>query len=317
MLAVPLQPDPFAMHSLVSRLKVPLVAAPMFLVSSPELVIAAARAGIVGAFPTLNARTPGDLETWLTRIMAATAGAGGLPAANLILHKSNPRRDGDLRAVLAHRVPLVIASVGAPDEVIGPVHAYGGLVMADVATVRHARRAAQAGVDGLVLLTAGAGGNTGWLNPFAFVAEVRRFFDGPIAVAGGLTDGRQLHALQVAGADLGYVGTPFIATHESLADDAYREGIVAAHADDILTTAAVTGIPANFVRANLREQGLVDERDRPLQPQAALEVGGWRRAWSAGHGVGGVDRVASVAERVADLAAQYEASRAAARGGSR
>ena len=307
MLPVAPQTHPLSMHPLLSRLRVPLVAAPMFMVSSPDLVIAAARAGIVGAFPTLNARTPADLDGWLERILRESAGADGVPAANLILHKSNPRRDADLRAVLAHRVPMVIASVGAPDEVIGPVHAYGGLVFADVATVRHAWRAARAGVDGLVLLTAGAGGNTGWLNPFAFVAEVRRFFDGPLAVAGGLTEGRQLHALRVAGADLGYVGTPFIATLESLADDAYRDAVVAAHADDILTTDAVTGIPANFIRSNLRAQGIVDEHDRPLE-RTTLQVGGWKHAWSAGHGVGGVDTVSGVAERVARFGAQYEAS---------
>jgi len=284
----------------------------MFLVSSPALVIAAARAGIVGAFPTLNARTPDELDAWLERIALGCAGAPGVPAANLILHHTNPRRDADLEAVVRHRVPLVIASVGAPDDVIGPVHGYGGLVLADVASVRHARRAAEAGVDALVLLTAGAGGNTGRLNPFAFVAEVRRFFDGPIAVAGAITEGRQLHALQVAGADLGYVGTPFLATTESLADDAYRAGVVAAGADDIVTTDAVSGIPANFIRANLLAQGLIDERDRPLQ-RATLQVGGWKQAWSAGHGVGGVADVRPVAERVEAFAAQYAASRAAAR----
>lgn len=308
MLAVALQPDPFAMHPLLSRLTVPLVAAPMFRVSSLELVVAAARAGIVGAFPTLNAREPDPLDAWLERILRDCEGAPGLPAANLILHKSNPRRDADLAAVLRHRVPMVIASVGAPDEVVGPVHGYGGLVFADVATVRHARRAVQAGVDGLVLLTAGAGGNTGWLNPFAFVAEVRRFFDGPLAVAGAITDGRQLHALQVAGADLGYVGTPFVATVESRADDAYKAGIVAAGTDDIVVTDAVTGIPASFVRPRLRELGLIDERDRPAA-RPATDVSGWGGgAWSAGQGAGGVDDVCTTAERIARFRTQYEAS---------
>jgi nitronate monooxygenase len=299
-------------HPLVSRLAVPLVAAPMFRVSSPELVIAAARAGIVGAFPTLNARTAAELDDWLARIAAGCADARGVPAANLILHASNPRRDEDLHAVVRHRVPVVIASVGAPDAVIGPVHAYGGLVLADVATVRHARRAAAAGADGLVLLTAGAGGNTGWLNPFAFVAEVRRFFDGIVAVAGAIAEGRQLRALRMLGADLGYAGTPFVATHESLAGADYKAGIVAAGADDILTTDAVTGIPANFVRARLRALGLVDERDRPLAA-GRLEVGGWGGgAWSAGHGAGAVGDVCGVAERVARFVAQYEAAGAGA-----
>ena len=308
MLALPLQPHPFAMHPLLSRLSVPLVAAPMFRVSSPELVIAAARAGIVGAFPTLNARTPEDLEGWLERIAHETAEASGVPAANLILHASNPRRDADLHAVVRHRVPVVIASVGAPDDVIGPVHAYGGMVFADVATVRHARRAAAAGADGLVLLTAGAGGNTGWLNPFAFITEVRRFFEGVVAIAGGLTEGRHLHGLRVAGADLGYAGTPFIATHESMASPEYKAGVVAAGADDILTTDAVTGIPANFVRTRLRELGLVDELDRAAA-QGRLEVGGWGGgAWSAGHGAGGVEDVCGVAQRIERFRAQYAAS---------
>jgi nitronate monooxygenase len=312
MLAVPLQPDPFAVHPLLSRLEVPLVAAPMFRVSGPDLVIAAARAGAIGAFPTLNARTPAELDAWLGRIGEQAAGASGVPAANLILHASNARRDQDLRAVVRHRVPVVIASVGAPDPVIGPVRDYGGVVLADVATVRHARRAAAAGADGLVLLTGGAGGNTGWLNPFAFVAEVRGFFDGIVAVAGSLTEGRQLHALQVAGADLGYVGTPFVATHESLADPAYKAGLVAADADDVVVTDAVTGIPASFLRGRLRELGHLDEHDVP-RGRGTLDIGGWKPgAWSAGQGVGGVRDVCAAAERVARLRAQYAASRAAA-----
>jgi nitronate monooxygenase len=313
MLAVPFQPDPLAVHPLLSRLKVPLVAAPMFRVSGPDLVIAAARAGAVGAFPTLNARTSADLDAWLDRIARETADASGVPAANLILHPSNARRDEDLRAVVRHRVPVVIASVGAPDPVIGPVHDCGGVVLADVATVRHARRAAAAGADGLVLLTGGAGGNTGWLNPLAFVAEVRTFFDGIVAVAGSVTEGRQLHALQVAGADLGYVGTPFVATHESMADDAYKAGIVAAGADDIVVTDAVTGIPASFVKGRLQELGWLDERGVPVAKRT-LDIAGWKPgAWSAGQGVGGVRDVCGAAERVERFRAQYEASVAAQR----
>ena len=284
----------------------------MFRVSGPDLVVAAARAGAVGAFPTLNARTPADLDAWLARIVRETADAPGVPAANLILHASNARREDDLQAVVRHRVPVVIASVGPPDPVIGAVHGYGGTVLADVATVRHARRAAAAGADGLVLLTGGAGGNTGWLNPFAFVAEVRAFFGGIVAVAGSLTEGRQLHALQVAGADLGYVGTPFVATHESLADEAYKAGIVAAGADDIVVTDAVTGIPASFVRGRLRELGYVDERGEPVA-RGTLDIGGWKPgAWSAGQGAGGVRDVCGAAERIERFARGYEASLAAA-----
>lgn len=262
----------------------------MFLVSGPDLVVAAARAGIVGAFPTLNARTPEQLDEWLARIGQACAGARGVPAANLILHASNPRRDADLERVVEHRVPVVIASVGSPAPVVEPVHGYGGLVISDVASVRHARKAAEAGADALVLLSAGAGGNTGWLSPFAFVEEVRRFFDGPLLVAGAITNGRQIAALQVAGADLAYVGTPFIAAQESMASEAYKAALVAAGADDIVTTDAVTGIPANFLRSSLLAQGIVDERGRVLE-RATLEIAAWKSAWSAGHGAGSVRAV--------------------------
>lgn len=278
------------MHPILSRLSVPLVAAPMFLVSGPRLVVAAARAGIVGAFPTLNARTPQQLDEWLSGIAADCAGAPGLPAANLILHASNPRREADLEVVVHHRVPLVIASVGSPAPVVDAVHAYGGWVASDVASVRHARKAADAGADALVLLTAGAGGNTGWLNPFAFVEEVRRFFDGPLLVAGGITSGRQIAALQMAGADLAYVGTPFIAAAESLAADDYKAAVVAAGADDIVTTDAVTGIAANFIRASLVAQGIMDAQGRVLE-RAPLQISAWKSAWSAGHGAGAVQAV--------------------------
>lgn len=275
------------MHPILARLRVPMVAAPMFLVSGPDLVVAATKAGIVGAFPTLNARTPEQLDEWLTRIARECAGADGVPAANLILHASNPRREADLERVVAHRVPVVIASVGSPAPVVDPVHRYGGLVISDVASVRHARKAADAGADALVLLTAGAGGNTGWLNPFAFVEEVRRFFDGPLLVAGGITNGRQIAALRVAGADLAYVGTPFIAASESMASAAYKAAVVAAGADDIVTTDAVTGIAANFLRSSLLEQGIMDEQGRVLE-RAPLEIAAWKSAWSAGHGAGAV-----------------------------
>jgi nitronate monooxygenase len=278
------------MHSILARLRVPMVAAPMFLVSGPALVVAATNAGIVGAFPTLNARTPEQLDEWLARIARECAGADGVPAANLILHASNPRREADLELVVEHRVPVVIASVGSPAPVVDPVHRYGGLVISDVASVRHARKAADAGADALVLLTAGAGGNTGWLNPFAFVEEVRRFFGGPLLVAGGITNGRQIAALQVAGADLAYVGTPFIAAGESMASDAYKAAVVAAGADDIVTTDAVTGIAANFLRSSLLEQGIIDERGRVLE-RAPLEIAAWKSAWSAGHGAGSVRAV--------------------------
>jgi nitronate monooxygenase len=289
------------------HLSVPLIAAPMFLVSGPELVIAAAKAGIVGAFPTLNARTPEQLDVWLTDIGERSHGCAGLVAANLILHVSNPRRETDLDLVVRHRVPWVIASVGSPAEVVPKVHAYGGTVLSDVASVRHARKAADCGVDGLVLLTAGAGGNTGWLNPFAFIDEVRRFWDGPLAVAGGITSGRQIRALQMAGADLAYIGTPFICAEESLAADEYKTALCEAGADDVLTTDAVTGMPANFLKVSLREQGIL-AADGTLLPKGESNISSWKSAWSAGHGVGAVQRVAPLDQGVRALRADWLAT---------
>lgn len=291
----------------VKALRVPVIAAPMFLVSGPDLVVEAAKAGIVGAFPTLNARTPEILDTWLSDIASRCEAAPGTYAANLILHPSNARRDVDLDLVIKHQVPWVITSVGSPAPVAGRVHAYGGRVLADVATVRHARKAVDAGVDMLVLLTAGAGGNTGWLNPFAFVEEVRRFWSGPLAVAGGITTGRQVHAIQIAGADMAYIGTPFVATTESLAAQAYKDALCTAGADDIVLTDAVTGIPANFLAESLRQNGIM-ANDGTLLPKGSLDIANWKTAWSAGHGVASVLGVESVALRVRTLCEEWRAS---------
>lgn len=284
----------------LSSFKVPVIAAPMFLVSGVELVVAAANAGVVGAFPTLNARTPALLDTWMAEIKDRTRGARGLFAANLILHPSNVRRDDDLDVVINHRVPWVITSVGSPVNVVERVHVYGGKVLADVATVRHARKAMAAGVDMLVLLTAGAGGNTGWINPFAFIEEVRGFWSGPLAVAGCLSTGRQVRAIQVAGADMAYMGTPFIATPESMASQAYKEALATAGADDIVKTDAVTGIPANFLKSSLLAQGIM-QADGTLLPKGSSDLASWKTAWSAGQGVAGVGVVQTVSQRVDKL----------------
>lgn len=280
--------------------KVPVIAAPMFLVSGIELVVASANAGIVGAFPTLNARTPALLDAWLSEIKDRTRDASGLVAANLILHPSNGRRDDDLDIVINHRVPWVITSVGSPANVADRIHAYGGRVLADVATVRHARKAIEAGVDMLVLLTAGAGGNTGWINPFAFIEEVRSFWLGPLAVAGCLTTGRQVRAVQVAGADMAYIGTPFIATPESMASQEYKAALESASADDIVKTDAVTGIPANFLKSSLLAQGIM-QADGSLLPKGASDLASWKTAWSAGQGVASVGSVETVERRVEKL----------------
>ncbi len=296
---------------LAEGLALPVIVAPMFLVSGPELVIASARAGVIGSFPTLNARTVEALEEWLSRIGAALAGSPAAThwAANLIVHRTNPRAADDLAAVVRHRVPLVIASVGSPASVVDAVKGYGGTVLADVATLRHARRALDAGVDGLILLTAGAGGNTGWMNPFAFVTAVREFYDGPLALAGAISRGRLVRVARELGADFGYMGTHFIAARESMAADDYRDMLLEASADDILLTDEVTGIPANMLAPSLKRAGF---RRAPGDAPRGFDVTkelmtmkAWRDVWSAGHGVGDVRHVATVAELVAELRADY------------
>lgn len=273
----------------------------MFLVSGPELVIAACRAGMLGSFPALNQRTTEGLDEWLTRIGAEVGDDDAPYAVNLIVHPTNDRLQADLDAVVKHRVPVVVTSLGAVPELVEAVHAYGGLVFHDVTTLRHARKAAGAGVDGLVLVSAGAGGHAGTLNPFALLASVRPWFDGTILLAGALSSGADVAAAVAAGADLAYLGTRFIATTESAAPDAYRELIVDAGAGDVVYTPAVSGIPANFLAASLAAAG-VDPAGPPAEKE---DVKAWRDVWSAGHGVAGITDVPTVAELAERLNVEY------------
>ena len=302
-------------EQLHARLRLPLIAAPMFLVSGPDLVVAASRTGIIGSFPTVNCRTAAELDGWLQRITAETAGAAPF-AANLIVHRSNPRLAEDLDLLVRYRVPLVIASVGNPEPVIAPIHDAGGLVYADIASVRHAEKAIAAGVDGLILLTAGAGGQTGWANPFAFVRAVRDLFDGPVVLAGGISDGTALRAARVLGCDLAYMGTRFIATAESMAAPAYKQMLVDSRLDDVLLTRAFSGLETNMLRPSIRAAGLDPDS---LQPRERFDVtesidvdkakaSRWRDIWSAGHSVSGVRDLPAVAALVDRLAAEYEAA---------
>src|SRR5882724_552383 len=299
-------PDP-----LRSRLTLPLIAAPMFLVSGPALVKAACRAGIVGSFPTANCRTVEELDRWLADmnddLKRAAAESGRVPAPlcpNLIVHRSNTRVPDDLAAVLRHKAEMVITSVGSPEPVMKPLKDAGCLVLADVASVRHAEKAVAAGVDGLVLLTAGAGGQTGWVNPFAFVRAVRKFWNGIIVMAGGMADGQAVAAAELLGCDLAYMGTKFIATRESLAKDAYKEMLVTSRLDDVLLTRAFTGLETNMLRpsiaaagldpADLPQRGAIDiakdinaaEREKPDAKGPVAKR--WKDIWSAGHSVSGV-----------------------------
>jgi len=307
----------------------PLIAAPMLLVSGPELVIAACRAGVIGAFPVANARTLEQLDEWLNRIEAALQGAAEADPAhppapfcpNLIIKRTQMR--SELEALVKHRVEMVITSVGSPVEAIGPLHEVGCVVFADVATMHHAERAIAAGVDGLVLLTAGAGGQTGWLNPLAFIRAARSIFEGPIVLAGGICDGAALLAAQVLGCDLAYMGTKFIATHESMASAEYKRMLVESGMDDVMLTQAFTGLDTNMLKPSIIAAGL-DPANLPPRvsiEEAARKFGsqggefppqGLRRykdIWSAGHSIAGVTRVLSVAELVDQTCDEYQAAR--------
>lgn len=307
---------------LSSRLSLPLIAAPMFLVSGVELVVAACVEGVVGSFPTANARTVEELDAWLSemrgRVGEAEQRAGGRLAPicpNLIVHRSNTRLADDLQVLLRHRVELVIASVGSPHNVIGPLHDIGCRVFADVASLRHAEKAIEAGSDGLVLLTAGAGGQTGWANPFAFVRAVRAIWDGPLVLAGGIADGRALRAAEVLGCDLAYMGTKFIATRESLAKEAYKAMLVSSRLDDVLLTRAFTGLETNMLRPSIVAAG-VDPDNLPARGgiDVAKDINSgtreqgtrrWKDIWSAGHSVSGVADIPAASDLIARTRQEY------------
>jgi nitronate monooxygenase len=306
-----------------SRMALPVIAAPMFLVSGPDLVIACCTAGVIGAFPTLNARPIAVLEQWFRRIVAeldAVKAAGGRPApwaANLIVHRSNPRADEDLAMTVKYRPEIVITALGTPRHVIEAVHGYGGLVFADVNSVRYAEKAAAAGADGLVLVAAGAGGHTGQITPFSFVPAVRAFFKGPIVLGGGIVDGRGVRATEVLGADFAYVGTRFIPTTESIAAAGHKQMIVEATEEDIVCTAHFTGVPANYLRPSIVKAGLDPAQlgvraEKKFDSRGAdgAEAKAWRDIWSAGQGVRAVKAVVPAAEVVAELKAGYAAARA-------
>jgi nitronate monooxygenase len=311
-----------AFAAIRGRLRLPLIAAPMFLVSGVELVVAACSSGVVGAFPTANCRSTAELDQWLgemRRRIEASGSAAAPVCPNLIVHRSNPRLAEDVAVLVRHRPELVITSVGSPAPVLGPLHDAGALVLADVASLVHAEKAVAAGADGLVLLTAGAGGQTGWLNPFAFVRAVRAFFDGPIVLAGGISDGHALRAAEVLGCDLAYMGTRFIATTESMAPQRYKEMVVASTMDDVLLTRAFTGLQTNMLRPSIVAAGLDPDnlpQRGPIDIAADISVEArenqprrWKDIWSAGHSASGARAIVPAAELVAQTEAEYRAAR--------
>ncbi|MGP9821755.1 NAD(P)H-dependent flavin oxidoreductase [Salinarimonas sp. NSM] len=308
---------------LQGRLRLPVIAAPMFIVSVPELVIAQCTAGIVGSFPALNARPPALLDEWLAQIREALAAhdaahpqAPAAPfAVNQIVHRSNDRLEQDLALCEKHRVPIVITSLGARPELNDAVHGWGGITFHDVINVRFAHKALEKGADGLVAVAAGAGGHAGGLSPFALVQEIRAFFDGPLALSGAIATGRAVRAAEVMGADFAYIGSPFIATTEAQASEGYKRMIVESAADDILYTPYFTGVPGNYLKPSIRAAGIDPDTLADKERQAmdfgasGADAKAWRDIWGAGQGIGAVRDVVPAAERIARLAADYNAAR--------
>lgn len=296
-----------------SRLSVPAIAAPMFLVSGPELVLAACKAGVAGTFPALNARPASQLDEWLTQLNASLTDSDAPYGVNLILHASNPRLQEDLALVVKHRVPFVITSLGHPGKVVEAVHSYGGLVLADVIHATHARKVAAAGVDGIIAIASGAGGHAGTQSAFSLLREIREFWDGLLVAGGAISDGAGVRAAEVLGADLAYLGTRFIATTESRAQPGYKQMLIDSSAADIVYTDVISGANANFLLPSLEAAGFKREALHPAAGKAVLkdlqdEAKAWRDVWSAGHGVASIHDLPDTAALVGRLAAEYAAA---------
>lgn len=316
--------DVSLVEKLKSQMSLPVIGAPMFIVGNPDLVIGQCVSGVIGSFPALNARPAEVLDEWLEKIQSgldghrrAHPGAKVAPfAVNQIIHQSNDRLDRDLDACVRHRVPMIITSLRAPDDVVKRVHGYGGVVFHDVINVRHAEKALEAGVDGLILVCAGAGGHAGMLSPFALVREVRRFFKGPIALSGAITDGAGILAAEAIGADFAYIGTRFIASREANAPEAYKQMIRQSRAADILYTPFFTGVHGNYLKPSIVAAGL-DPDNLPVVDKTKMNFGSdrekpkaWKEIWGAGQGVGNIDDAPPVRELVERLRREYEDAKA-------
>ncbi|NLO80357.1 MAG: nitronate monooxygenase [Xanthomonadaceae bacterium] len=306
---------------LQDNLRLPVIGSPLFIISNPDLVIAQCKAGIVGSFPALNARPAEQLEVWLERITtelaeykAANPDKKVAPfAVNQIVHHTNDRLEHDLERCVKYKVPIMITSLRAPDEAVAAARSYGGLVFHDVINVRHAERALEAGVDGLILVCAGAGGHAGTYSPFALVSEIRQFYDGPIVLAGAITKGEHILAAQAMGADLAYIGTRFIATAEANAPQEYKQTILEASAKDIVYTNLFTGVHGNYLRQSIVKAGL-DPDNLPTADKSKMTFGSggssrskvWRDIWGAGQGVGNIHDILPAAEVIDRLALEYQ-----------
>ena len=297
---------------LKSRLQLPAIAAPMFIVSQPDLVLAQCRSGIVGSFPSLNARPDGVFEQWLQRLNAELTDSDAPFAVNLIVHRSNARLQTDLELCVKYKVPIVICSLGAREEVNDAIHSYGGLVLHDVISDKFARKAVEKGADGVVAVAAGAGGHAGTISPFALVSEIREWFDGPLALSGSIANGQSILAAQAMGADVGYIGSAFIATQEAVAVPEYKQMIVDSRSEDIVYSNLFTGVHGNYLRGSIERSGM-DPDNLPESDPSAMDFGGskaWKDIWGSGQGVGSVDAVVPAAELVARFKREYAAAKA-------
>lgn len=297
-------------QTLTQHLKLPVIVAPMFLVSGPELVLACCQSGLIGSFPALNQRSSQGYEQWLQQLQSQLKPGDAPFAVNLIVHKTNPRLTADLELTVKYKVPLVITSLGAASEVVEAVHSYGGLVFHDVTNVRFAEKALQANVDGLIAVSAGAGGHAGTYHPFAFISELKAMTDKPIIASGCISNGASILAAQASGAELAYMGTRFIAAQESLASDAYRDMLVHSSARDIVYTPKISGVHANFLQPSLTAAGIDLATAATPSMNAEEELSGeskaWKDIWSAGQGVGAIDRIEPTADIVATLKGEYQ-----------
>ena len=295
------------------RLSLPLIGSPMFIISQPDLVIAQCRSGIVCAFPSLNARPSGMFEQWLQQLAGALTEQDAPFAVNLIVHRTNTRLEEDLELCVRYRVPIVITSLGAREDVNRAIHSYGGIVLHDVINNMFAKKAVEKGADGLIAVAAGAGGHAGTLSPFALVQEIRQWFDGPLALSGAIATGRAIAAARMMGADLGYMGTPFIATQEANAEAAYKQMIVDGSAADIVYSDVFTGVLGNYLRPSIVAAGLDPDalpkaKDMDFASLTGGEKKAWRDVWGAGQGIGAIAKVQPAADFIAGLKAQYRAA---------
>jgi len=305
----------------LDRLEIPVIIAPMFLVSSPAMALAACSEGVMGSFPAHSTRTREVLAQWLQETEdglkrledGPRSGKIGPFALNLVVHRTNPRYEGDLELCIKHKVPVVLTSKGAPGEAVKRIHDYGGVVLHDVASQRHAEKAIEAGVDGVIAVAGGAGGHTGTINPFALVNEIRRIWDGVIVLAGGMSTGRDVLATEAMGADLAYFGTRFIPTAESIASEEYKQSILASKATDIFFTASIDGAPANYISKSLTDAGIDLDVLRKTLPSEIINAHEtkkrWKDIWSAGHGVGNIDGIIGTAELCRQLKSEYQTAR--------